>query len=210
MIARLQGAVASRGDKWVILDVHDVGYMVHCSDRTLARLPVQGTTVVLYVETTVRTDAITLYGFFDHTERKLFRLLTTVQGVGARVALQLLSALAPEQLAQALATQNKAILTSIHGINTRIATRLITELHNKVDKIAHNNKNYNFSVFSPPSVTVDAVSALINLGFPRAEAHVMVAHAEDTLEREIPQVSPDLGMILRVALRARAVQKKGE
>lgn len=214
MIARLQGAIESRGEDWVILDVRDVGYIVYCSSHTLARLPAPGIIVALHVETYVRAEAITLYGFLDCAERDWFRLLTTVQGVGAKVALHLLSALTPDQLALALAAQDKAILTRAVGVGPRLAARLLIELKDKVVGLAlpvggadtgiNAGAGREVSAMPRTAAATDAVSALVNLGYGRADALAVVARAEASFAHEALQASPDVGMLLRAALRAYA------
>ncbi|VBB69527.1 Holliday junction DNA helicase RuvA [invertebrate metagenome] len=216
MIARLQGTVDSYGGDWVILNVRDIGYLVYCSGRTVARLPAPGTTVALHVETYVRTDAITLYGFLDHAERDWFRLLTTVQGVGARMALQLLSVLTPEELAQAVATQDKVAMTRAAGVGPRMATRLLNELQ---DKVPHRTlvtitdtgtDSGRLPVLPRSTVAVDAVAALVNLGYGRMDALSMVAQAEARITREMPQVEYNLSSLLRIALQSCVVCKDEE
>ncbi len=207
MIARLRGVVESRGDDWVILDVQGVGYITYCSGRTLARLPGPGGTVALHVETHVREGAITLYGFLDQAEWDWFRLLTTVQGVGAKVALRLLSVLAPDQLARALAAQDTAVLTRAIGVGPRLAARLLTELKDKVADLATAEAGGEETFLVPRSAAAsDAVSALVNLGYGRAEALAMVAQAETRLMRDGP---PEVGALVRTALQDSA-RKDGD
>src|SRR5579871_3469767 len=129
MIARLSGRVDSIGDTSCVIDVGGVGYLVFCSSRTLGALP-EGVTTLL-TEMQVREDAITLYGFATAAEREWFRLLTTVQGVGAKVALAILSALSPDQLIAAISAQDKAALTRAPGVGPKLAVRLVTELREK-------------------------------------------------------------------------------
>ena len=135
MIAKLKGIIDSTGDDWAIVDVNGVGYLVSCSVRTLGRLEI-GLAAGLLVETWVREDAIQLYGFLDAPERDWFRLLTTVQGVGAKVALAILSVSTPEQLLQTLAAQDKAMLTRASGVGPKLAVRILTELKDKAGRIA--------------------------------------------------------------------------
>ncbi|WP_234730464.1 Holliday junction branch migration protein RuvA, partial [Acidocella facilis] len=126
MIARLRGIVDSIEDGRCVIDVNGVGYLVFCSSRTLGALP-EGLTTLL-IDMQVREDAITLYGFFTSAEREWFRLLTTVQGVGAKVALGILSALSPDQLIGAIAGQDKGALTRAPGVGPKLAIRILTEL----------------------------------------------------------------------------------
>ncbi|MBF0563270.1 MAG: Holliday junction branch migration protein RuvA [Alphaproteobacteria bacterium] len=187
MIAKLRGIVDSRGEDWAVLDVGGVGYLCSCSSRTLGRLPVPGDAVSLLVDTHVREDAIQLYGFFDVTERDWFRLLTTVQGVGGRVALALLSAFTPESLALAISAEDRAGLTRAAGVGPRLAARLITELKEKVGGLAMTGTRGAPASTTPAVVServdatreaaADAVSALVNLGYGRAEAFGAVSRA---------------------------------
>ncbi len=184
MIARLKGIVEGLGEDFVILDVGGVGYRVFSSGRTLARLQ-QGEVAILHVETHVREDHIHLYGFFDASEREWFLLLTTVQGVGAKVALSLLSVMAPEQLMQAIAAQDKTMLTRANGVGPKLAMRVVSELKDKAGKIGlgpGSGSAASVGGVSAPSVVVngafeDAVSALVNLGYRRGEAFEAVGLA---------------------------------
>ena len=132
MIARLRGRLDSLGEDHAVVDVGGVGYLVACSARTLAGLPGTGEAVDLHVETQLRAESITLYGFRDPAERAWFRLLQTVQGVGARVALGVLSVLTPDQLARAVAAQDKAALTRASGVGPRLASRIVAELKDRL------------------------------------------------------------------------------
>lgn len=179
MIAKLKGLVDSVGEDFAVLDVNGVGYLVFCSAKTLARLAV-GEAAALHIETHVREDHIHLYGFVDVAEREWFNLLTTVQGVGAKVGLSILSVATPEQLLQTIAAQDKATLTRASGVGPKLAVRILTELKDKAGKIA-------LGGFAPQSVAAavagaapmpadaggvmeDAISALVNLGYRRLEA----------------------------------------
>jgi len=179
VIAKLTGIVDSTGDGWVVLDVGGVGYLVFCSGRTLSRLAA-GQAASLRVETAVRDDAINLYGFADMAERQWFRMLTTVQGVGAKAALAILTALAADELVQAVAAGDRGAITRAAGVGPKLAGRIIGELREKVEVAA---------LGSAAAVTSgagnwglggdvgDAVSALVNLGFRPAEALGAVSHA---------------------------------
>ena len=179
MIAKLRGVVDALGDEGAVVDVGGVGYLVACSARTLGRLQVGGAAQVL-VETWVREDAIQLFGFVDAGERDWFRLLTTVQGVGAKVALALLSALSPDQLIAAIATADKAMLTRTPGVGPKLAIRICTELREKAGGMPGGG-----GVVLAANLTVmrgnvaDALSALTNLGYRRAEAEAALARAAD-------------------------------
>ncbi len=185
MIAHLSGRVFEIVEDSVIVDVGGVGYLLFCSARTLANLPAVGEAAALHVETQFKAESLTLYGFEGATERSWFRLLQTVQGVGARVALAILSALTPEQLAQAIMARDKAAFTQASGVGPRLAQRLISELQNKVGELP------TASVVKLPTAAggggaagagggrdQDAISALVNLGYGRSEAHGAVAKAK--------------------------------
>jgi Holliday junction DNA helicase RuvA len=180
MIAKLAGTVDSVGPDGAVIDVGGVGYLAFCSTRTIGRLPPPGAAVRLLIDTHVREDHIHLYGFIDAAERDWFRLLTTVQGVGARLALAVLSAVTPEALLLAILAQDKAVLAQADGVGPRLAARIVNELRDKVGGLA-------LAAASPaggegPAIpdkgaAADAVSALVNLGYRRAEAFGAVAAA---------------------------------
>ncbi|MEW5728620.1 MAG: Holliday junction branch migration protein RuvA [Pseudomonadota bacterium] len=202
MIARLKGLIDSLGDDFAIVDVNGVGYLVSCSARTLARLQ-RGTAAALHVETQVREDAINLFGFLDEGEREWFRLLTTVQGVGAKVALAILSVASPEQLLQTIAAQDKAMLTRASGVGPKLAVRILTELKDKAGRIALGGfapAQASAPAAAPVSavggVLEDAVSALVNLGYRRLEAFEAAGKAA----RELPE-GTDASTLIRAALK---------
>ena len=199
MIARLKGEIEDTGDGWAVIDVGGVGYMLFCSARTLAALPARGTTARIEVETHVRQDHIHLYGFATVHERDWFRLLTTVQGVGARVALAILSALAPEVLARAIAAQDKAALTEAAGVGAKLAARILTELKDKAGAGAPAIAVHLTGTVDAPGDThaSEAISALVNLGFGRGEAFGAVHQAAQkmdaaTVEALIPAALKEL------------------
>jgi len=179
MIGKLSGTVDSVNGTHVILDVHGVGYVVACSARTLRQIGGNGTAAVLRIETHVREDAISLYGFADAEEQDWFKLLTTVQGVGAKVALSILGSVSPEQLAQVIAAQDKTALTQADGVGPKLALRLVTELKDKVPAFVGRAAPVAGATESVASnsVAADALSALVNLGYRRAEAFGAVAAA---------------------------------
>ena len=183
MIAKLRGILDSTGEDWAILDVGGVGYLVYCSARTLARLPEPGSAVALEIETHVREDHIHLYGFSGPSERAWFRLLTTVQGVGARVAMAVQGVLGPDELAQAVAMGDRAGLTRAPGVGPKLAQRIVSELKDKAGNIALGAgpitpaAAVNGGGKSSGGAVEDAVSALVNLGYRRAEAYGAVAKA---------------------------------
>lgn len=180
MIAHLNGRVFEINEDSVTIDVGGVGYLVFCSSKTLANLPPPGDPAALQVETQFKAESLTLYGFESASERSWFRLLQTVQGVGARVALALLSALSPDQLAQAIMAKDKAAFTQASGVGPRLAQRLVSELQSKAGELP------TAPIITLPSsagaagtggMAEDAVSALVNLGYGRSEAHGAVAKA---------------------------------
>jgi Holliday junction DNA helicase RuvA len=186
MIAKLSGLLDSAGTDHAIIDCGGVGYLVFCSARTLRRLGDAGTAVTLRIETHVREDHIHLYGFIDAAERDWFRVLTTVQGVGSKVALALLSVLEPDRLTQAIAAQDKTALAQADGVGPKLANRIVSELKDKVADLRLGPAAAPATVIpgavaavGPPagSATGDAVSALVNLGYRRAEAFTAVATA---------------------------------
>jgi Holliday junction DNA helicase RuvA len=181
MIALLTGRVDSLQDGSCILDVNGVGYLVQASSRTLAALPQAPAITRLLIETHVREDAIQLYGFADSAERDWFRLLTTVQGVGAKVALSVLSALSPRDLISAIAAGDKAGLTRAPGVGPRLAVRLLTELRDKAGAMPSSSGVAMPATARPATVADDALSALINLGYRRAEAQGAIAKVTDRL-----------------------------
>ncbi|MBI1777233.1 MAG: Holliday junction branch migration protein RuvA [Proteobacteria bacterium] len=178
MIGKLTGRVDSRGEDWAIIDVSGVGYLVHCGRRTLERLPAQGSIASLVIETQLREDRLQLLGFASGAERDWFRLLVTVQGVGARIALSLLSVLEPDDLARAVAAQDKALLTRADGVGPKLAQRIVNELKDKaaglmLGQAARTSTMPAAAVEGGPAA--DAVSALVNLGYGRSEAFGAVA-----------------------------------
>lgn len=184
MIGKLSGLVAEVGEDQLLLDVGGVGYLVFASARTLGGLPPRGGAVALLIETHVREDYIHLYGFAERAERDWFRLLITVQGVGSRHALALLSVLPPDALATAILSQDKAALSRAPGVGAKLAQRLVVELKDKAGRIALGS-----GTAATPAVLAggagnglaaaaeDAVAALVALGYRRSEAFTAVGKA---------------------------------
>ena len=180
MIAKLTGILDSVGDDWAILDVGGVGYLVFCSSRALAQLPGTGEAVSFVIETHIREDHIHLYGFLDHAERDWFKLLTTVQGVGAKVGLGIQSVLGPKELTDAILAQDKGMITRAPGVGPKLATRLLTELKDKVGGMASVAPAMAGAVAANDTdraAMEDAVSALVNLGYRRGDAFGAVTGA---------------------------------
>ncbi|MDF1720254.1 MAG: Holliday junction branch migration protein RuvA [Minwuia sp.] len=178
MIARLKGRVDRLADEHVIIDVNGVGYLVFCSGRTLQQLGNIGDPAVLEIETHVREDHFHLYGFAELAERDMFLLLQTVQGVGAKVALAILSALSVAEIQAAIATGDVALLTRPAGVGKRLAQRLASELKEKMGGIAPTAGAPVIAMTGPVEAAADAVSALVNLGYRKAEAEVAVRRAK--------------------------------
>ncbi len=166
MIAKLTGVIDSLTDNGVVVDVGGVGYLVFCSARSLARLAT-GEAASLLVETHVREDHIHLFGFLDAGERDWFRLLVTVQGVGARVALAILSAIDGTELVQAIAAADKAAIARAPGVGPKLAARILNELK---DKVADVTLGPGAAVREEGTALSDAVSALVNLGYNSSQA----------------------------------------
>jgi Holliday junction DNA helicase RuvA len=200
MIAKLAGLLDQVMSDGAVIDVGGVGYLVFCSTRTIGQLPPPGAATRLLVETHVREDHIHLYGFIDAVERDWFRLLTTVQGVGARLALALLSAISPDALALAILAQDKATLARADGVGPRLAARIANELRDKVGGLATAAPTPVTGIAAVANAeagaTADAVSALVNLGYRRAEAFGAVAAAARKLGEEAA-----LDALIRAGLR---------
>ena len=178
MIGKLSGTIDSIAGSHVILDVNGVGYVVMCSARTLRQIGPVKSAVSLMIETQVREDAINLYGFADVEEQDWFKLLTTVQGVGAKVGLSILGTLSPEQIVAVIASQDKSALTQADGVGPKLALRLVTELKDKVPAFMAKPiplPGKGGEGAGSGTVASDAVSALLNLGYRRAEAFAAVA-----------------------------------
>jgi len=204
MIGRLSGTLVWAEAETVLIDVGGVGYEVGVSARTRAALPAIGSAVTLAVETRVREDAIALYGFLDAGERSAFRALLGVQGVGAKVALALLSVLSPAEIARAVAAQDVKALMRAAGVGQRLAARLVTELAGKPGVLAAASSDAQVSdipaVFAPADPTLaDALSALASLGYRRGEVEPALAAARARLGTEAP-----VEALIRDALRTLA------
>jgi Holliday junction DNA helicase RuvA len=182
MIAKLSGLLDSVAEDSLILDVNGVGYHVSASARTLRNAGQPGDALSLLIETHVREDAITLYGFSDAGEQQWFRLLYSVQGVGPKAALAILSACPPDQLGFAIASGDQAAIRRADGVGPKLATRIVTELKDKAGKIdlTPKEKGVKISNTAPneSGTDQDAVSALVNLGYPRTDAYSAVLQAK--------------------------------
>ena len=185
MIAQLRGTIVHTGTQMVIVDVQGVGYAVHVSGRTQTQLNAVSGDVTILTEMQVREDSMTLFGFADAAERDAFRLLITVQGVGAKAAIAILSVLDPNALTQAIVAGDKAMVARADGVGPKIAQRVVNELSEKIGKIPSlggtplGADNVGAAPESPEVATQqDAVSALVNLGYGRSEAHAAVVRAQ--------------------------------
>ena len=194
MIAQLKGLIEAIGEDWVIVDVSGVGYQAFCSSKTLQALPMTGEAVKLSIVTHVREDHIHLYGFISAAEKEWFERLLGVQGVGAKVALAILSVLDANELTQSILAQDKAMVGRANGVGPKLATRIVTELKDKVPAlgVVSDGGTPSMAAEGEPSVLNDAVSALVNLGYRRAEAMSAVARASrdtggDDLQQLITQ-----------------------
>ncbi|MDJ0951378.1 MAG: Holliday junction branch migration protein RuvA [Alphaproteobacteria bacterium] len=187
MIAKLTGTLDSILDDAAVIDVGGVGYLAFCSSQTLRALPPAGSVATLLIETHVREDHIHLFGFATAAERDWFRLLMTVQGVGAKVALAVLSALSPDQLTLAITAQDPATLTRANGVGRKVAQRIVTELKDKAGELAV-TAGVMPSVAGLPQFpgagagpSGEAISALVNLGYRRMEATGAIGQAMQAL-----------------------------
>lgn len=180
MIGKLTGTADAIEEGRCLIDVGGVGYVVLASARTLGTLPAPPARAALLVETVVREDAITLYGFADAAERDWFRMLTTIQGVGARLALGILSALPPDALAAAIIAGDRAAITRAPGVGPKLAARLIAELRTRAGVMPTGDIVIS-PLPAPQGMAVDALSALINLGYRRNEAEAALIAAQAAL-----------------------------
>jgi Holliday junction DNA helicase RuvA len=198
MIGKLTGIVDSLSEDNAILDVGGVGYLVQCPASTLSKLAV-GAHASLMIETKVSEDAIRLYGFHSAEEREWFRLLQTVQNVGARVALNVLSALSPRELERALALSDKAMIGKAQGVGPKLALRIATELKDKAPAMmlrGHDSEGVVVAM-APRGPEADAVAALVKLGYSQGQAAEMVARAANDLGHAAP-----VDALIRESLRA--------
>lgn len=214
MIAKLRGIVDFFGDDSAIIDVNGVGYLVYASNRTLSKL-VKGSETTLFIETVVREDSISLYGFTSALEKEWFLTLTKVQGVGAKVCLSILSILTPPQLSQAIAAQDKTSFTRAAGVGPKLAARIVTELKGKMVGLPvgadisdyatamddENQTTASTENYSVANAVEDAISALVNLGYQRIDAYQAVNSAAGK--------NPDAGIadLIRLALKEFATRE---
>lgn len=200
MIGKLKGTVDSIAEEWIILDVNGVGYQVHCSARTLSVMPSVGEPLTLAVETHVREKEIKLFGFINEWEKEWFALLQNVQGVGAKVALAILSTLPTNDLANAIAMQDKAMIARTPGIGAKVAQRIVSELKDKIPQSIGESgggtESYASSSAYGSQEVQDAISALVNLGYSIIQAGDAVRKTKQENEKEM-----DSKEIIRLALK---------
>lgn len=212
MIAKLRGIIDTLSEDSTIIDVNGVGYLVFCSAKTLAKLKI-GTEASLLTEMVVREDSMSLFGFFDAWEKEWFTTLTKVQGVGAKVCLNILSVLTAMQLSQAIAAQDKNSFTRANGVGPKLAARIVTELKDKIVTVPvgefakevnmgldpnQETESYEDSLVGRvdnPSSMEDAISALVNLGYQRLEAYKAVNQAA------INNPNTDVSGLIKLALK---------
>ena len=199
MIGKLTGQIDSFYENYLILDVGGVGYRVFCSAKTMGKMPERGGTVSLWIETQVREDHIHLIGFADATEQQMFNLLGTVQSVGAKVALAILSALTPSEIQMAVMTGDNKAFSRANGVGPKLGVRLVTELKGKMGSLGANEEmlvsGVGAAAVSNNTAMDEAISALANLGYARIEAGMVVGN----ILRQNPDVAtPEL---IRLALR---------
>ncbi len=225
MIAKLRGIIDTIGEDYCIVDVNGVGYWVSASSRTLSRL-IKGKTSVLLIETVVREDSISLFGFVDAWEKEWFLTLTKVQGVGAKVCLAILSVLTPNQLAQAVSAQDKASFSRASGVGPKLAARIVTELKDKIvtipiesvvrsdlsteeenmdkEQAEQENNAYEDVIMAQEdnqNSVEDAISALVNLGYQRLEAYKAVNKAAMKAQ------NADVSELIKLALKEFATKE---
>ncbi len=224
MIAKLRGIIDTIGEDYCIIDVNGVGYLVFASSRTLGKLS-RGGGAALLVETVVREDSISLFGFADAWEKEWFLTLTKVQGVGAKVCLSILSALSPVQLAQAVSAQDKALFTRANGVGPKLAARIVTELKDKIVTIPPevsakgdlnsvldgSNENAEAEIYGDALAEMavgedsgrmdDAISALVNLGYQKTEAY----RAVNLALKNNPEA--DVSALIKLALKEFATKE---
>ncbi len=198
MIARLSGTFEDFGPDWAVIDVQGVGYLVHCSARTLQALGVRGDRAVVFTDLQVSENDMRLIGFASASERDWFRLLTAVQGVGSKVALAILSALTTEELQRACAGGDAAMVARANGVGPKLASRIVNELKDKAGALPTAS---GLAIAAAPagSAAADAVSALQNLGFKPPVASAAVAKAVDELGEDA-----GLNDLVRIALKRAA------
>ena len=200
MIAQLSGQIVEQNTNQLILDVHGVGYLVTVSSSTLSQIRALSGTISLLIEMIVREDSLTLYGFYTSEEKSAFTLLQSVQGVGAKAAISILSVLTPDSLKQAILSSDKAMVSRADGVGPKLAQRIVNELAEKVGKLPTSLGNTENMGVSPAgagqsAISQDAISALVNLGYSQSEAWAAVQRAS------AKSGTDELGQLLNLALK---------
>jgi Holliday junction DNA helicase RuvA len=200
MIAQLSGQIVEQNTNQLILDVHGVGYLVTVSSSTLSQIRALSGTISLLIEMIVREDSLTLYGFYTSEEKSAFTVLQSVQGVGAKAAISILSVLTPDSLKQAILSSDKAMVSRADGVGPKLAQRIVNELAEKVGKLPTSLGNTENMGVSPAgagqsAISQDAISALVNLGYSQSEAWAAVQRASAKSDTN------ELGQILNLALK---------
>ena len=200
MIAQLSGQIVEQNTNQLILDVHGVGYLVTVSSSTLSQIQGLSENISLLVEMIVREDSMTLYGFYTSEEKSAFTLLQSVQGVGAKAAISILSVLTPDSLKQAILSSDKAMVSRADGVGPKLAQRIVNELSEKVVKLSTSIANAENMIVSPTgsgqsTISQDALSALVNLGYSQSEAWTAVQKASAKSDID------ELGHLLNLALK---------
>lgn len=200
MIAQLSGQIVEQNTNQLILDVHGVGYLVTVSSSTLSQIRALSGTISLLIEMIVREDSLTLYGFYTSEEKSAFTVLQSVQGVGAKAAISILSVLTPDSLKQAILSSDKAMVSRADGVGPKLAQRIVNELAEKVGKLPTSLGNTENMGVSPSgagqsAISQDAISALVNLGYSQSEAWAAVQRASAKSDTN------ELGQILNLALK---------
>ena len=199
MIAKLSGRLDETGADWAVIDVAGVGYLVHCSAKTLAALGETGEACTVFTQLQVSENDMRLLGFATAEERDWFRLLTAVQGVGGKLALAVLSALSPQELREACAAGDAAMVARAQGVGPKVASRIVNELKDKAGALPRGGAAGPVAISPAGGAAADAVSALQNLGFKPAVAAAAVAHAQGELGE-----GAGLNDLVRVALKRAA------
>jgi Holliday junction DNA helicase RuvA len=199
MIAKLSGRLDETGADWAVIDVAGVGYLVHCSAKTLSSLGEAGEACTVFTQLQVSENDMRLLGFATAEERDWFRLLTAVQGVGGKLALAVLSALSPYELRDACAAGDAAMVARAQGVGPKVASRIVNELKDKAGVLPGGGGPGTMAISPAGGAAADAVSALQNLGFKPAVAAAAVAHAQGELGE-----GAGLNELVRVALKRAA------
>ena len=200
MIAQLSGQIVEQNTNQLILDVHGVGYLVTVSSSTLSQIRALSGTISLLIEMIVREDSLTLYGFYTSEEKSAFTVLQSVQGVGAKAAISILSVLTPDSLKQAILSSDKAMVSRADGVGPKLAQRIVNELAEKVGKLPTSlgiteNMGVSLAGAGQSAISQDAISALVNLGYSQSEAWAAVQRASAKSN------TGELGQLLNLALK---------